>query len=214
MQWQDTIEKARTELDAGNVAEAAGTLELALALVEQDGFKLAVTQFNRALVADALNSSQAGDLFQEALTLIEKLLPDQFEQYGLFLTAAAGHFLKRQRYAEAEPLLAKQVDLTAFMFGRHPYTAHVLFEHAQALVKLSRHAEALQALSGALDVFHATIGPDDPRIAPVHSELSNCYIKLKDNENAQRHLRKAMELNQLARQRTRNSRKADDDQEE
>lgn len=202
MAWEEQIEIAGAAMQAGDLETAERSLKEALLAVSDDPVKRAITVFNLAITRDEQARPRAAEpLFKEAIELVADRLPAENENYGLFLQALIEFYVRHQRYADAEPLYERQVEHTRRMFGpRHPYVANLLSELGEADLKAGRPEPAERHLKEALGIMIEARGADHLQNVAIHTNLTNCYVKLGNTAEAEAHYRRALEIQAKAKQ--------------
>ena len=115
-----------------------------------------------------------------------------FNQVGLLL-------LTRARYAEAEPLMRRAVEIDEATFGEdHPEVAADINNLAQLLKATNRLTEAETLMRRALAIFDASFGKDHPNVA---TQLNNLASLLQDTNRlteAEPLMRRALEIDEAS----------------
>ena len=196
MNWHQLMERALAALKSAGAAEAEPLLRQALAACGETAEYKAMTYFNLGLVCyDLKRPAESESYFQQAIEIIQDLLPKQNELYGMFLKTMTEFYEKESRFAESKKYYLLEIDHTRDMYGaRHPYVANIICEYTDVLIKLGEHAVAEKQLCRALDVMSSARGVDHVQNGPIHANLAKCYVALGRKEDAEYHQDRADEM--------------------
>ncbi len=105
--------------------------------------------------------------------------------------------LRRQRYAEAEPLHRRALEIREAKLGRnHPDLAIGLNSLGQVLVHLERYGEAEQLYRRSLEIRETKLGPDHLDVAKSLAYLAKLYSATRRYAEAEPLLRRCLAIRQ------------------
>ena len=160
---------------------------------------LPTTAIDRAIVhADFAHILLSAGHDQEALAeitgaiaLMAKLQGTRSERYGEALMVHGDMLLHMERYADADPLLARGCEILEFVAGNSATEASCAVIHSGVLAGLHRNAEALAKLDPAIETLAKTYGAQHPEVSRavivrggVHAALGHHAAAVADLERA------------------------------
>ena len=160
---------------------------------------LPTTHIDRAMVhADLAHILASAGHDREALVeitgavdSIAKIQGTRSERYGEALMVQGDMLLRMERYAEADPLLARGCEILAFVLGDNATEASCEVIHSGVLAGLHRNADALAKLDRAIVTLAKTYGAPHPEVSRavvvrggVHAALGHHDAAVADLERA------------------------------
>jgi tetratricopeptide (TPR) repeat protein len=196
LNWHKTMATALEQLKSTGAQAAEPLLRQALEQAGETPELKAMTHFNLGLVLyDLKRAKESETSFQQALEILQEVLPKNNELYGMFLKTMTEFYEKENRLADAKKYYLQEIDLTREMYGaRHPYVANIICEYTDALIKLNDFAGAEKYLRRALDIMASSRGAHHVQNGPIHANLAKCYTALGRKEDADYHQDRADEM--------------------
>src|SRR3982750_3710165 len=117
--------------------------------------------------------AEATDYFRRALDIGDQTLGAGNPDLMLILNDLTRLYLKQSRYADAEPLLLRLLDMKRSKGEDHPEVATVLASLAAVHQSLGRHESAEQLWRRVLDIRERTLAPNHYAIATTLEHLGD-----------------------------------------
>jgi len=113
------------------------------------------------------------------------------------LNNAGSYLYHRARYAEAEPLMRRALDIDQQAFGPdHPNVAIRLNNLALLLEDTNRRDEAEPLMRRALEIDEESFGPDHPNVATDLNNLAQLLQATNRRDEAEPLMRRALEIDE------------------
>ncbi|MCX6593146.1 MAG: CHAT domain-containing protein [Acidobacteria bacterium] len=187
----------------GHLEEAKGVYEKLLAFHKttstEDGELYARTLNNLAeLHVDCGDDSRAEAFQQEAVAILERVLPADDPAIADSLSNLAQIYGRAGKTADAEVLLRRAVDIAARTDGTDHFVYGLrLGNLAAVLHNKGQHAEAMRLLREALRIIYDRMGRMHPLFADTLCKVAALYRTVGDLAEAERLYREALDI-QLA----------------
>ena len=122
-----------------------------------------------------------------------------FAQAARLLNQAGTYLQARARYAEAEPLYRRALEINEATLGKEdPLTAVSLSNLAGLCQAQGRYPEAAPLLARALDIDEKVLGPEHPDTATGLNNLAGLYDILGQYDKAEALYRRALDIRERA----------------
>jgi non-specific serine/threonine protein kinase/serine/threonine-protein kinase len=132
--------------------------------------------------------------YNRALTIDERLSPDSTEMARDLLGLAVVQW-QRKRYAQAETLMKRSIDVQTKRLGPdHSDLAPALNNLGVLYWTSERYAEALPLFERVRKTFERTLDPSHPEIAAVYNNLAETYWKLGRFDEAEPLFRRSLAI--------------------
>ena len=141
---------------------------------------------------DRLDESEAA--YGRALAIDERTSPDSTEM-ARDLTGLAVVQWQRKRYAQAETLLKRSIDVQTQRLGPdHGDLAPALNNLGALYWTIGRYADALPLFERVRTTFERTLDPSHPDVAAVYNNLAETYWKLERFDEADSLFRRSLAI--------------------
>jgi CHAT domain-containing protein len=195
---------SQIERGQGRLEEAAATLQRALALhdaaargrrpdpTQQMTRLLTVLQLG-TLYQQLNRIEEAGQLAEQALDVVEKLLGPDHPVVASTLEAVASTRAYAGRYAEAEAMRKRALAINERAYGREHITVASSLQGLGHLYRLQdRFDEALPLLLSGMHIAEKKFGPDHAQIVPHLAEIADLYKSQRRFAEAEPLLKRAL----------------------
>ncbi len=142
---------------------------------------------------------EAEPLIRRSLTIEETIDPKSFET-AFCLSNLASLLMATNRFAEAEPLMRRVVDIMEARLGpNHPHVATALNNLAQLLKATNRFAEAESLMRRSLKIDENSFEPNRPDVARGLNNLAMLLQNTNRLVEAEPLMRRAVEIMEASR---------------
>lgn len=164
--------------ETGKYTEAADDLKKALKMAATKQDTLAIALINNNLAMTYLDMNKMKDAekhMQESVNEASKLLKENSGNLIKLKINLANIYRLQKKYAEAEKIYLKAIELKEKKLGAHPDLAHLKKGLAQLYLEMNRPAEVEKLLLSAYDIDKRKLGESNPATLAVQQELGNFY---------------------------------------
>jgi len=190
------VDKGDIELIRINYKAATKLFKEAVELVP-DGHELKKAEYlqkwgDTARAAGLYPESKTA--LEQCLVIREKLLPNTF--LSTTFNNLALLYVSQGKYAEAEPLYKRALDIEKLLGKDHPSFATTLNNLAALYQSQGKYEEAEPLYQRSLGIRETKLGKDHPHVAGTLNNLASLYVSQGKYEEAEPLYKRALDINE------------------
>ncbi|HEY3874138.1 MAG TPA: tetratricopeptide repeat protein, partial [Candidatus Kapabacteria bacterium] len=162
---------------------------------QRKGFHREIIHNRTSLSTDNSDYIEAEEIFERAVTIIEKRLGKNHKDLPNLLSNFASLYSQQGNWEKAKALLLKGLSIVEIAFGaRHANVALSLSNYGTVLFRAQEYKEAESTYRRAAQIYSETLGDNHLETATAYNNLANTLRRQGNYDEAQEYYEKTLQI--------------------